>query len=273
MTATRSKTKTAGPPMVAAADVPAWGNAWSLGLPVPVSHAGDALEYATTAGCAIPAVIAQAVRVAAHVSAWQNDAARIGAEAEAAWRDQALTAARNLDALPPIDDLVRSRAARDVDGLAAGILLDLTRETVGAAYRTVRDNADDLITYGLRPVWSDALDALEALTARISPLVVDEVTAMNAGAADAWLEARQAAETYWQVTRARHSLALVTGLDPRDPEAHALVGRRLDQRALRGAPAHRVAAALHRARTRQALDLWMPTRAEYLAHLEAKAAA
>lgn len=276
MTATRSKSKLSDrPPMVPAADVPAWGGAWSLGLPVPVAHAGDALEQAVEAGSAIPAPIAQAVRVAAHVSSWTNDAARIGQEAEATWRAQALEAARNLDTLPPLEDLIRSRAARDVDGLAAGILRDLARESVAAAYRAVRDHADDLIEHGLRPVWNDTLDRLEALAARMSPLIVDEVTAMNGGtgAADAWIEARPVAETYWQTIRARHSLQLVTGLDPRDPEAHALVGRRVDQRALRGAPAHRVAAALHRARTRQALDLWLPTVREYAAHLDAKAAA
>ena len=274
-TATRSKAKPAGPQMVPADSIPPWSSGWSLGLPVGVSHAGDALDQATAAGCDIPAPIAQAVRVAAHVSAWQNDAARLGAEAESAWRDQAVTAARNLAPLPSIDLLVTAKAARDTDGLAAGLLLDLTRDTVAAAYRTVRDHADDLIAYGLRPVWADTLDTLEAIASRVSPLVVDEVTALRAGTetASAWLDATTAAETYWRVTRARHSLALVTGPDPRDPDTLALVGRRVDQRTLRAEPAHRVAVAIHRARTRQALDLWMPTATEYRAHLDAKAAA
>lgn len=275
MTTTKTKTKPAGPPMVPADHVPAWSSAWSLGLPVGVSHAGDALDNATAAGCPIPSTIADRVRIAAHVSGWQNDAQRIGAEAEAAWRDQAVTAARNLAPLPPIDDLVRARAARDVDGLAAGLLLDLTRESVAAAYRAVRDHADDLIEHGLRPTWQTTLDTLEALAARISPLVVDEVTALKAGpdTAGAWLDAATLADTYWRLLRARHSLQLVAGLDPRDPDAHALVGRHLDARTLRAEPGHRVAVTLHRARTRTTLDLWMPTLREYAAHLDAKAAA
>ena len=270
-----AKTKPADPPMVPAADVPAWGNAWSLGLPVNVSHAGAALEHAAAAGCQVPAVIADAVRVAAHVGAWQNDARAQAADAEATWRAQAIEAARNLAPMPDLDLLVKAKAAQDVDGFAAGQLRSLTEESVHNAYRAIRANSDALIEYGLRPRWADALDQLEATAARLSPLIIDETTALKAGAdsAAAWLDAAAAAEVYWGTVRARHSLALMHGADPRDPQSFGLVGRHADQRSLRGEPSHRVAVALHRARSRHALALWMPTHAEYVAHLEAKAAA
>jgi hypothetical protein len=272
---TTTKTKPKAPPMVPADAMPAWSSGWSLGLPVGVSHAGDAMDAAVAAGADIPAPIAEAVRVAAHVAAWQHDAQRIGADAESQWRADAMTAARNLGALPSVDLLITAKAARDVDGLAAGLLRDLTREAVAAAYRAVRDNADDLITYGLRPVWDDALTQLESIAARISPLVVDEVTALRAGSdtATAWLDATAHADRYWSTLRSRASLSRVAGTESRDPEGLTLLGRRVDQRAKRAEPAHRVAVALHRARTRTAADAWMPTTAEYVAALDAKATA
>ena len=270
-----TKTKPAGPPMIDAATMPTWGSAWSLGMPVNVSHAGAALEHAAAAGCQVPAAIADAVKIAAHVGAWQNDARAQAADAEATWRAQAIAAARNLAPMPDLDLLVKAKAAQDVDGFAAGQLRNLTEESVHTAYRAIRANSDQLIEYGLRPRWADALDQLEAIAARLSPLIIDETTALNAGAdaAAAWIDARTHAEVYWATVRARHSLALMHGADARDPQSFALVGRNADQRTLRGEPAHRVAVALHRASTRRALDLWMPTHAEYLAHLEAKAAA
>lgn len=271
-----AKTKApAGPDLIPAEHVPAWASGWSLGLPVNVSHAGDTLEHATAAGCQIPAPIVDAVRTAAHVSAWQNSAHALGNEAESRWRAQAIEAARNLEPMPSLDDLVTAKSARDVDGLAAGLLLDLTREAVAAAYRAVRDNAADLVEHGMRPVYTSTLAALESLGGRLSPLVVDEVTAIKSGSetATAWLEATEHAERYWSLVRARAALQHTVGLDPRDRDMHALVGRRVDQRTLKAEPRHPVAVALHRARNRAALELWMPTPAECAALLDAKAAA
>jgi len=267
---TKTAPKPATPPTVPADAAPEWAQSWSLGLPLSVAHAGDAYANALAAGANIPAPIVEAVRVAHHVSRWHNDAQRIGTEAEATWREQATTAARNLDTLPPLDGLVTAKAARDVDGLAAGILKELTREFIAAAYRAVRDHTDDLVTYGLRPVWADTLDDLERIATQVNPIVVDESVAMSAGpdTAAAWIEATPLADRYWTTMRARSALTQMTGTDPRDPEAWSLVGRNVTGKALRSEPPHAVARALHRARTRHTLDMWMPTATEYRAHLD-----
>lgn len=264
-----------GPELVPADQVPSWSSGWSTGLPVVVSFAGDAIEHAVAAGAPIPASIVHEMRTAAHVSGWTNEARAIGDQAEARWRAQAMQAARDLEPLPALDDLVLAKSARDTDDLLAGILSNFTKEAIGAAFRAVKANAEDLIAYGLAPTFTDVIDQLEDIATRVPVIVVDEVAAFRAGneVSDAWRDAMDASARYWSLVRSRAALQHAIGLDTRDPERLALVGRRVDARALKSEPAHPVACALHRARARRDLELWMPTPVEYRELLEVKAAA